>query len=69
MFFNTQTERDKIECNLEAEKDKIDIIIIFFQGNDDVVYECMASLDSIDSPYSVYSVYNQYIKRKGRVGD
>ena len=38
---------------------------MFFQGNDDVVDECMASLDSIESAYSVYLVYIQDVERRG----
>ena len=67
MFINTHTERDMIQCNLEAEKDKIDKINVFFQCNDDVVDEFMKSLDSIDSAFSVYSVYNQDVERRGEL--
>ena len=58
MFINTQTERDIIECNIDAEQDKMENIYGFSLGKEDLVDECIANLDGIDSAVSLYSVYN-----------
>ena len=56
-------DNDIIMYNLEAEADKMEKIQNYFQGDDNIVENCVGSLESIDAAFSIYSVYNQDIDR------